>query len=74
MLALTRKKGESIIIGDNIVIKVLEVNGDKVRLGIEAPSDITIYREEIYTEIQEENQKASKNVLANLKKLKSLIK
>ncbi|HHX62500.1 MAG TPA: carbon storage regulator CsrA, partial [Epulopiscium sp.] len=74
MLALTRKKEESIIIGDNIVIKILEVSGDKVRLGIEAPSDITIYREEIYTEIQKENEEASKNTLTNLKKLKNLIK
>ena len=74
MLALTRKKDESIMIGDHISIKVLEVKGDKVRIGIEAPAEITIYREEIYLQIQEENQQALKNTLANLKKIKTLIK
>ena len=70
MLALTRKKGESIIIGDDIEIVVLEIVGDKVRLGIEAPREITIHRQEIYLQIQEENKEASKNTMATFKKLK----
>lgn len=60
MLALSRKIGESIIIGDNIEIKILDVQGDQVRLGIEAPRSIPIYRKEIYHQIQQENQAASK--------------
>ena len=74
MLALTRKKNESIMIGDNIEIKILEIVGDKVRLGIEAPREIAIHRKEIYLQIQEENQEASQNTIAMLKKLKDLIK
>ena len=52
MLVLSRKKNESIIIDDNIVITVVEVRGDKVRLGIEAPKEIPIHRSEIYDAIQ----------------------
>ena len=74
MLALTRKRNESIMIGDNIEIKILEIVGDKVRLGIEAPREIAIHRKEIYLQIQEENQEASQNTIATLKKLKDLIK
>jgi carbon storage regulator len=60
MLALSRKTGESIIIGDNIEIKILDIQGDQVRLGIAAPKSIPIYRKEIYLQIQQENQAASK--------------
>lgn len=48
MLVLTRKAGETIRIGDNITVRVLEARGSQVRIGIEAPSDVKIYREEIY--------------------------
>ena len=48
MLALTRRKDESIIIGDDIEIKILEISGDKVRIGIEAPREIAIHRQEVY--------------------------
>lgn len=61
MLLLTRKKGESILIGDDIKITVIELMGDKVRLGIEAPRDLSVYREEIYLSIKEENQQAVLN-------------
>lgn len=70
MLALTRKKDESIIIGDNIEIKILDITGDKVRLGIEAPRDIAIHRQEIYLQIQEENKEASKNTMEAFKRFK----
>ncbi len=52
MLVLSRKKNESIVINDNIVITVVEVRGDKVRLGIVAPKDVTVHREEVFEAIQ----------------------
>lgn len=52
MLVLSRKKNESIIINDNIRIVVVEVQGDKVRLGIEAPKDIPVHRQEVYEAIK----------------------
>jgi len=59
MLALSRKKGESIIIGDHIEIVVLSVSGDQVKIGISAPRSISVNRKEIYDQIQEENRKAA---------------
>lgn len=59
MLVLTRKMGETITIGDQIRIKVVEMKGNQVRLGIEAPGDMRIYREEIYLKVQKENQLAA---------------
>ena len=59
MLVLSRKKNESIIIRDDIVVTVVEVRGDKVRLGIDAPQDIPVHRQEVYEAIQRENRKAS---------------
>ena len=58
MLVLTRKAGESIVIGDNIEITVIETKGDQIKLGIKAPKDIDIHRKEIYENIQNENQQA----------------
>lgn len=58
MLILSRNKGQKIIIDHNIVISVVEVSGDQVRIGIEAPADVSIYREEIYDAIQEQNKEA----------------
>jgi len=52
MLVLSRKKNESIIINDNITVTVIEIRGDKVRLGIEAPKDVTVHRREVYEAIQ----------------------
>ena len=62
MLVLTRKPKQQIMIGDNIVINVVEVQGDNVRIAIEAPREIKIYRGEIYRAIQEENQKAAAQI------------
>ena len=59
MLVLSRQRDESIIIGDNIVITVVDVRGDKVRLGIDAPREVTVHRREIYEAIQRENKQAS---------------
>lgn len=59
MLVLTRKLGENIRIGDNVKITVLEVRGAQVKLGIEAPPEVIVHREEIYERIQEENRRAS---------------
>jgi len=59
MLVLTRKKQQSIIINDNIEITILDVQGEQVRIGIKAPKSVSIFRKEIFLEIQEENKKAS---------------
>ena len=69
MLALTRKKGESLIIDGKIEVKILEVHGDKVRIGVNAPKEITVFREEIYSMIKESNQEAT---VANPETLKML--
>lgn len=60
MLILSRKKDESIIIDGNIEIKILEIEEGKVRLGIQAPKDVDIFREELYKSIREENIQAAK--------------
>ncbi|MFQ5730476.1 MAG: carbon storage regulator CsrA [Planctomycetaceae bacterium] len=56
MLVLSRKKDEKIIIGDNITVMVIEIRGDKVRLGIDAPKEISVHRQEVYEAIQRESQ------------------
>ena len=58
MLALTRKKGESLVINNNIEVTILEIRGDQIKLGISAPRDVSIYRKEVYLQIQEENKAA----------------
>jgi carbon storage regulator len=58
MLVLSRQRDESIIIGDNIVITVVDIRGDKVRLGIQAPTEIPVHRQEVYEAIQREQLKA----------------
>jgi carbon storage regulator len=59
MLVLSRQRDESIIIGDNIVITIVDVRGDKVRLGIDAPREVSVHRREVYEAIQRENQQAA---------------
>lgn len=59
MLVLSRQRDESIIIGDNIVVTVVDVRGDKVRLGIDAPREVSVHRREVYEAIQRENQQAA---------------
>ena len=58
MLALTRKKGESLVINNNIEVTILEIRGVQIKLGISAPRDVSIYRKEVYLQIQEENKAA----------------
>lgn len=73
MLVLTRKKGEAIILNDNIEIVILGVDGEQVKLGINAPKNIEVHRKEIYLAIQEENRAAIANhsieAIENLKNL-----
>lgn len=59
MLVLTRKKNESIQIGEDIEIKILSVDGDQIKIGIEAPQSIDIHRKEVYLEIQAQNSEAA---------------
>lgn len=54
MLVLSRKKDEKIVIGENITLMVIEIRGDKVRLGIDAPRDVAVHREEVYDAIKRE--------------------
>ncbi len=59
MLVLSRHRDESIMIGDDVVITIVDIRGDKVRLGIDAPQHIPVHRQEVYDAIQRENQKAA---------------
>jgi carbon storage regulator len=59
MLVLSRKPGESVVIDGRIVVKVIRVEGEVVKLGVEAPADVPIFRQEIYDEIQSNNREAS---------------
>jgi carbon storage regulator len=73
MLVLSRKKGESIVIDDQIEVTVIAVEGDTIKLGIEAPKNISIHRKEVYLAIQEEN-KAALQLDFDLSDLKDLKK
>ena len=72
MLALTRKKGESLVLNNNIEITVLEIRGDQVKIGISAPKEVPIYRKEVYLQIQEANKEAADSV-ADINALKNLL-
>lgn len=72
MLALSRKPGESVIIGNDIEITILEVKGEQVKVGIKAPQSVAIYRKELFEQIQESNREASstsEDVMKNINKL-----
>ena len=70
MLALSRKKGEALIINNNIEVTVLEVKGDQVKIGISAPKEVPIYRKEVYVQIQESTKEAA--ATTSLEALKDL--
>ena len=72
MLALSRKKNEAIVIDNNIEITILEVKGDQVKIGINAPKEVPVYRKEVYMQIQESNKEAVKP--EGLEALKNLMK
>jgi carbon storage regulator len=61
MLVLTRRPGQSVMVGDDVVVTVLEVRGDVIRLGIDAPRTIQVHREEVYRELQRANQEAARS-------------
>ncbi len=71
MLALTRKKGESIVLANNLEVMVIDIKGDQVKLGISAPREIPVYRKEVYLQIQQENKEAAS--AASLEALKKLM-
>ena len=60
MLVLSRHRDESIIIGDDVVVTIVDIRGDKVRLGIQAPQDVPVHRQEVYEAIKRENEKAAR--------------
>ena len=66
MLILTRKLGEMIRIGDDVTVRVVEVRGNQIRLGVEAPPQVRIYREEIYKAIRQQNEQAAVSGISNL--------
>lgn len=74
MLALTRRKNEAIIINGDIEIRILDIQDGKVKLGITAPKDVTIHREEVYLEIERDNTEAVYTQESNLKSLQTLLK
>jgi carbon storage regulator len=57
MLVLSRQRDESIVIGDNVVVTIVDIRGDKVRLGIQAPGEVPVHRQEVFEAIQRENRK-----------------
>lgn len=69
MLVLTRRQGQAIVIGDNVVVRVVELKGDQVRLGIDAPRSIVVHREEIAEEIRAENRAAQQAAAMDLSAL-----
>ncbi len=72
MLALSRKKNESIIVNNNIEITILDIRGDQVKIGIAAPKEVPIYRKEVYLQIQAENEAATNT--SGLEALADLLK
>ena len=72
MLVLSRKTKESIIIGDNVEIQIIDIKGDQVKIGINAPRNVSIYRKEVFEEIQRENKAAAGGTEFNVEGLKKL--
>ena len=70
MLALSRKKGEAIVINNNIEITILEIKGEQVKIGISAPKEVPVYRKEVYAQIEDANKVAMEQ--SNLDALKDL--
>jgi len=73
MLILARRIGESIMIGDQVEISVVDIKGDQVKLGIKAPTSVKVYRREVYVAIQEENRAAAAATPENLPRIEGLL-
>lgn len=71
MLVLTRRTGENVVIDGRIVVRVLRVDGDGVKLGIDAPTEVSVHREEVYKEIQQSNKEAATPKRSELPKLET---
>ncbi len=71
MLVLSRKKDQSLMIGNDIELTIIDIQGDQVKIGLRAPKNVSIYRKELYLEIQEENKKAA---AAGIVELDSILK
>ncbi|MCD6449323.1 MAG: carbon storage regulator CsrA [Thermotogaceae bacterium] len=74
MLVLSRKTGESILIGNNIEIKILKIDGGEVKIGVTAPKNMKIYRKELYEKIMKENIEASKIAVEDIKEVPKIDK
>ncbi|MCI6812526.1 MAG: carbon storage regulator CsrA [Lachnospiraceae bacterium] len=74
MLALSRKKNEALMINNNVEVTILEIKGDQVKIGIEAPREVPVYRKEVYLQIQQSNKEAMDNAISqeNMDALKNL--
>ncbi|MDR3312474.1 MAG: carbon storage regulator CsrA [Spirochaetaceae bacterium] len=72
MLILTRKQDEKIKIGEDITVTIIELRNDQVKIGIEAPKDVKVFRQEVLRAIQNENRAAASNSAVNLEALKAL--
>ncbi len=59
MLRITRREGERIVVGDNVIVEIMEIRGQTVRIGIDAPRSVPVYREEIWLEVKRENEAAA---------------
>jgi carbon storage regulator len=73
LLILTRRVGESVVIDNNIVVTVVEVRGDAVRIGIDAPRSVDVHREEVYRELQKANRQAASPDASSIEALKSFV-
>lgn len=74
MLVLSRKINQSIVIGDNIEIMLVDIRGDQIKLGINAPKNVKIFRKEVYEEVKSQNVEASKSSIEELNILSSFVK
>ena len=74
MLVLSRKINQSIVIGDNIEIMLVDIRGDQIKLGINAPKTVKIFRKEVYEEVKSQNLEASQSTIEELNILSSFVK
>lgn len=74
MLVLSRKRDQSIVIGDDIVVTVVDIKGEQVKIGVSAPKMVSIHRKEVYEAIQQENQEAARSAVGNLSGLVKVLK